>query len=329
MALNGAWLRAAGLLPGSLKLIFARWLLGIVAMLPGTLAGISALSTGPAADPYFSDAPQPLPLLVFIEFVGRLPGAMWGLLALGAIVAWLANQWLTAGAATILDRHLAGRPRVWRTTIDVGKQYLGRYLRVAAFAGVWLVIALALTGRAFDWLADHGTLAGWSGETLLLTLPITRALVLLAVASAVGAAGLWCRVILVRGARRCVRRLHQVVPRLAWRAPVQGFLLPMLLSAFSLVAAALVVFAWRQSGAGALGLWLPIWLAVLLGQAYVWHWRLRICVELAEAGLATAWSTVPDTPWHVFRRLWQFLKRRLGRLRAAGHAPAPETPLPT
>jgi hypothetical protein len=309
MVLKGAWLRAASLLPGSLNLILARWLLGIVAMLPGTWAGIDALASGPAAQPYFSDAPQPFPLLVFIEFLGRSPGSMWGSLALGAVVAWLGNQLLTAGAARILDRR-SPPPRVWRTTIDVGRQYLGRYLRVAAFAAVWVLIAILLTNRAFEWLADRGTLAGWSAQTLLLTLPVTRALVLVAIASAVGTAALWCRVIVVHDQRRCVRRLHQVVPRLARRAPVRGFVLSMLLSALSLVVAALVVLAWRQSGAGALGVWLPLWLAVLLGQAYVWHWRIRACIELADAGLATAWSAVPDTPWHVFRRLSQFVGAR-------------------
>lgn len=325
MALSAACLRAAGLLPGSLKLVFARWLVGIVAMLPGTLAGIDALSSGAAAEPYFSGAPQPFPLLVFVEFAGRLPGGMWGLLALGAAVAWIVNQWLTVAAVRILDRSSTAAPRVWRAMIDVGTQYLGRYLRVAAFAAAWLLGAVALVNRAFEWLADHGTLAGWSGQTLLLTLPMTRALVLLALASAVGTVGLWCRVIVVHGERHCVRRLHQVVPRLAWRAPVQGILLSMLLSAFSLAAAALVVLAWRQSGVGAIGLWLPLWLAVLLGQSYVWHWRIRTCLELANQGLAAAWSTVPDEPWHVFRRLWEFLKRGLRRFRAARQPPARKT----
>jgi hypothetical protein len=122
--------------------------------------------------------------------------------------------------------------------------------------------------------------------------------------------------------------LHQVVPLLVWRAPVQGFLVSMLLSALSLVGAALVVLAWRQSGADALGLWLPIWLAVLLGQAYVWHWRVRMCVELAESGLAAAWSTVPDAPWHVFRRVWRLLKSGWGRLRTGRNPPVREAPQP-
>lgn len=311
MAVSNAWRRALTLAPGSARLIITRWLIWIAVVLPGSFAGYGMLAQGPAAEPYFSDAPQPLPLGQLVEMLGRA-GPLFGLAFAGAAAAWLASQLLTAGAIVVFRAEGEQPVHVRHAVLHSGMHCLLRYLRIALLAAIWLAVFFTLTGRLFDRLADHGELAGWSALTGV-ELTITRALLLVLLASAVGACALWCRVIVTTSERRCVRRLHQVVPKIVLRAPLQGLILPVAVSAFSLVVGATLIFAWRQAGAGNTALWLGLWLVVTLGQAYLWHFRVRLFCELTRVGIASAWVMVPDTPWHVFRRLWRFVRRPLTR----------------
>jgi len=320
MALTGCWWQAATFAPGSVRLILTRWLLFAAAGLPGALAGGAALMQGPAAEPYFADAPQPLPVTQFVELLGRTPGGMWGLLFVGVAAAWLFSQLLTAAAASIFLEPEAGKPRVWRAIFSTGPKYFGRYLRVAVCAGIWLAIAIVVTNGAVGWLADRGALAGWSAQTAV-TMRVIQALVLLVVAGAVGTCALWCRVAVVASNRRCVRRLHQVVVGVSARAPIQGLLLQVLVASLVLIAGAAAVVGWRQAGAGHTQAWLAVWLTVLLVQAYVWHWRIRLCCELARSGIAATWTAVPDEPWRIPRRLWRGGKSLISRVRKSESSP--------
>ncbi len=305
-----AWLEGVKPVAGSARLILSRWLLWIVTALPGVMAGIAGIGEGAGRQPYFTEAPRPFPLIELFRFLGRLPGGMWGLLFAGAALAWLGNLMLTAGAVEILRARSGDRVRVWRAAFDAGAARLLPYLRVAVLALLWLVILGALVDQGFDRLRDHARLAGWTGKAAVWDLRAARLGLLLLLGSTVGAGAMWCRVIVAADGRRHVRRLNTLVPRLWLRRPLQGLVLQVLLALASLLVGALVLFGWRQSGAGATWPWVAVWLIVLLAQSWVWHWRLRICCLIwDDPGLDRLRST-PDEPWHVFRKLSRLARRK-------------------
>jgi len=294
---------------GSLRLVGMRLALSGLAALPAILAARGALEDAVGRRSFFADAPDPLPLLPTIAMLGEL-GPAWAAMVVGAAVAWLANLMLTAAAVEILDpRRPAYRVRLSRAMIDTGSRLFFVYLRVALLALVVLGIGGRLIGLAFDGLADHGKLAGWTARSLLLTLPIARIVSLLAWAGVVGLLAWWCRVFAAAEGRRYVRRIAFAVPGI-WRLfPLQAFLLQWAISIVSVVFGAMVLFGWRQSAAGAGG-WIALWVAVLLLQAGLWHWRMRTsCLIWATRDL-DEFRRLPDEPWHVFRRLRDRLRRR-------------------
>ena len=145
-------------------------------------------------------------------------------------------------------------------------------------------------------------LAGWTGATLVIALPVVRTALLLAWAGVTGVCAMWCRVILVADGRRRVRRLWPVVPRLWWRSLLSGLVFHWMLSIASVLSGAMVLAAWRQS-TGAGGLWFVVWQAVLLLQAFLWHWRLRACRLIWAANDLDDLRATPDEPWRLFHRL--------------------------
>lgn len=309
MAVSAPVFEALRPVPGSLRLIAVRWTLSILAALPGIAAANAALSESVGTQPWFTEAPDPLPVPQFFGVMGEL-GAAMPVLLFGVVLAWLFNQLLTAAAVEILDPgRESGKVRLWRTMVDSGWCYLRVYLRISLFALVFLALGGRILSGVFDRLNDWGVVAGWTGKTLVYTLPIVHLLLLLAWAGVVGACAWWSRVIIVRGGRRYVRRLLTVVPRVAWRNPVQGFLLHWLLGAASVLLGAAVLVAWRQAPGVATG-WFAGWLVLLLVQAAVWHWRLRMLSLIWSLPTLDDLREKPDAPWGVFRRLRARLRRR-------------------
>ena len=294
---------------GTIRFVGLRWLLWIVAALPGIAAARGVLGDTVANRPYFAAAPDPLPLPKLLALLGELNAAV-AALAAGVVVAWLAGLFLTAAAFRILDpRQHSADVRVVRTAFDTGAQYLFPYLRVALLAALAIAVGGRLIGVIFDALSDHGTVSDWSGKTLVLTLPTLRAVLLLGWVSCVGVCAFWCRAILVAERRRYVRRVVALLPRLLWRWPCHGLALHVVLGIVSLAIAAPVLVAWRQSSGGTTG-WMLLWLFVLLVQACLWHWRVRAAgLVWADAGLNDLRAR-PDEPWHLWRKLRARLKRR-------------------
>lgn len=314
MALRAAVVEGWRPAPGSGRLILLRFLLSIVAGLPAMAVASGVLGEAVGRRPYFTEAPDPLPIPQLMGVIARI-GPAWGAVAGGAILAWLGGLLLTAGAIALFDpARPTGHVNVWRITFDTGTRFLWPYLRVALLA----LIAILAGGRAivfvFERIADHGRAAGWTGAARVLV-AIGRPLALLAWASLVGVCAWWCRVIVVADGRRQVRRLTSIVPRLGWRHPLQGVLFHWLAAMGSVLAGAGVLVAWRQSAAPT-GAWLTAWLAVLLLQAVLWHWRLRSCRLLWAAPDAADLRSRPDEPWHLFRRL----RARLRAIRRPGEA---------
>ena len=299
---------------GSLRLIATRWVLAVLAALPGIFAARAVLDESAGRQPWFAMAPDPLPLPQMLEILGKLGPAVPVLMA-GVVVAWLVQLLVTAAAVEVLDpRRAPGPVRLWRGTIDTGTRFLWVYLRISLCAVVLLVAWARIVGLVFEKLADRAEVSGWTGTTIIYGLGISRLGLLLAGAGVIGLFAWWSRVIAVCDARRHVRRLATMVIRVCWRRVFQGLILPCVVGALSVLVAAAVLFAWRQSP-GTATAWFVFWLGLLLVQAYLWHWRLRtLCLIWGSTGLDDVRATA-DEPWHVFRRMWRRLRR-----------PSPETP---
>lgn len=293
---------------GSVRLIAARWVLAILAALPGIFAARAALDASAGRQPWFTEAPDPLPLPQLIKILAELAPAVPVLVA-GVVVAWLVQLLLTAAAVELFDPRAAPGPvRLWRGTIDTGTRFLWVYLRISVSAAVLLFVGGLIVDAVFEKLADRAEVAGWSGTTIIYGLGIGQMALLLTGAGLVGLCAWWSRVIVVGGGRRYVRRLPTMLVRVCWRWSFQGLILPGTVGMASVLAGAAVLFAWRQSpGTGTV--WFVLWLGLLLVQAYLWHWRLRtLCLIWFSTGLDDVRAT-PDRPWHMFRRIRRRLRR--------------------
>ncbi len=295
--------------PGSIRLVVVRWLLSVLAAAPGVLIGQGSLAESVGTRPWFTEAGDPLPLPQFVKMMGEL-GALIPVFLVGVVVAWVFLQLLTAAAVEILSgsRGTTG-VKVWRTMIDRGGRSFLAYLRIALFSLVLLAIGgriLSLVNGRFE---DRAVIEGWTLERTILVQPALFALALLAWAGLVGVWAWWSRVVVARDGRRYVRRVVAMVPRLLWRYPFSDFLIHWVVGLLFVFAGAAVLVAWRQAPGVATG-WMILWLMLLAVQAAVWHWRLRV--------LGLIWSQVrqddlrsrPDSPWRIFRRLRDRLRRR-------------------
>lgn len=282
MAVKPSVLQAARPVEGSLRLIVSRWVLWILSALPGVVVARGTLEETIGRRPYFVDAPDPLSPERLIRLMSDMSGAVWGALAAGFAVAWLANLLLTAGAVEVLSRAPGDRVRVWRSVFDTGTRSIWAYLRIAIVAAVLIALGTLAMGAIFDRVGEYGDLAGWTGKTLAFTLPLTRALLFFSWAAIVGVFAWWCRVIVVAQPCRQVHRLPLKVLRLWLRHPLQGLLFHLVLGSLAVAASAPVLYGWRQSAAASAG-WIVLWLLMLLLQAFVWHWRLRASCRLWAA----------------------------------------------
>lgn len=303
MAVTRPWIEGLRPVTGSFVLIGLRWLLWILTALPGVMAGAAGMAEDGARRPFFTEAARPFPIIELSEWLRDLPGGMFGLLLAGAGLAWLGNQLLTATAVEVFGRSRAEPARVWRTLFDSATRCFWPFLRIAVLAALWAALGSRVLSFVFDRLWQHAKLAGWTGETVIVTLPRTYALLWLLWMSLVGACALWGRVIVAADRRRRVRRLLGIVPRLGWRKPFGGVLLHMLTGNASLLLGAVVLAAWRQSGTTAPGWWIGLWAVVLLLQSCVWHWRLRVCRLMWDDPRLADLRAVPDEPWRWLRRL--------------------------
>lgn len=317
MALTRPWSDGWRPVEGSVRLILLRWLLWIAAGLPGLAAAAQAIGDAGARSPYFADAARPFPAVELGLWVQELPGSIWGAFLAATALAWVGNLFLTAGAVDLLRPGRQAPARVWRTVIDAGVRSLLPFLRVAVLAALWLAIATRLAGTAFDRLGDHAALAGWTGRTTVLALPLAHGILWLFLAAAIGSAALWGKVIVAAQRRRRVRRLHGIVPRLWRRRPLRAFILQVAAGLASLLPGAAVLYAWLQSPHLASPLWPAAWAAVLLAQSWVWHWRLRACLLTWEEASLSDLRATPDRPWGLPRRALAGLLRLARRVRSA------------
>jgi len=285
-----------------------RWLLFVVAALPGLAAGIDGVGKSVANRPYFAEAPDPLPMIPLMRLFDQIPGSVWGALLLAAVLAWLGNLLLTAGAVTLFGTAGGGRPRVWKTVFEAGARSLWAYLRIALVALVLAAVGTRIIAMIAERLLEHGGRALWTMRALFL-LQGGRGLAAICWLTLVGVFAWWCRVIVVADERRRVRRLWTVVPRLWRRRPFGALVVHFLLALGGLAAGAGTLFAWRQSSAGGVG-WALAWLAVLGALSFLWHWRLRAGRLLWSSPDLVDLRATPDAPWRLPSKLLGKLRRR-------------------
>ncbi len=319
MAVKRPWIEGLRTVPGSARLMALRWLLFVAAALPGLASAVGGIGESIGNRPYFAEAPDPLPMLPLMRLIGRLPDSVWGTLLLAAVAAWVGNLLLTAGAVTLFGTARDGPPRVWKTVSAAGARYLWAYLRIALIALLLAAVGTKLISLIAGRLMEHGQHALWTMHARYLLL-LARGLATLCWLTAVGIFAWWCRVIVIADERRRVRRLWTVVPRLWLRRPFGALILHFLLAFGALLAGAAVLFAWRQSSAGAAG-WTVAWLVVLCGLSFLWHWRLRAGRLLWSSPDLIDLRAVPDAPWHLPSKLFGRLRRRARR----APPPTPET----
>jgi len=297
---------------GTFHLIFGRWLIAILAALPGIVVGGNELSELMGRNSFFSSAPDPLPIVQMAAFVTHIPGSVLGLLAFGLVFSIIANFLLTAAAAKILEPGRTGKPRVWRNMVEVGSLYFWQYLRIAILAIVLLAVGASLIGKLYKLLQDYAEVMRWSGYSRFIIMPLIRVAMVLMWASAVGVFCWWLRVITVADGRRFLRRILPLVFRIWRRQFFQGFLIHWLLIMSSLLISALVLYGWRQSDSAEWG-WYVLWLSILLIQVGIWHWRIRIYRLLWAGDKLQDLGTRPDQPWHIWRLMYQYISRKLKR----------------
>lgn len=326
MAVRRPWIEGLRPVPGSWTLMALRWLLFVAAALPSLAVALTVLGDGIGDRPYFADAPDPMPALTLVRLFEEAPGSVWGVMALAAVLAWLGNLLLTAGAVTLFGTASGDRPRVWRTVFAAGSRYLWVYLRIVLLALVLALLGARLVAFAAEHLGDYGARALWTMRARYL-LVVGRVLATVGWLTLVGLFGWWCRVIVVADERRRVRRLLTVVPRLWWRRPLGALLLHYLLALAALAGGGAVLSGWRQSPGSGLG-WGLLWLAVLAALSFVWHWRLRAGRLLWSSPDLLDLRTLPDAPWRLFGRLFGRLRRRPEPETPEPQTPEPQTPEP-
>lgn len=235
-------------------------------------------------------------------------GSGMGLAAGVAGGFWLLDQWILAGALTVLDPRRGGRVRVLRSLWDA-RRHVWTFLRIAfvgvVLAGLWALVV----NKGTDWLDEVSLRQGWTG-TERMGLAVGRAVAIATGIALIGTFTFWCRVLTVLDGRVRVRRTVFHTVRLWWRRPLSGpaasLVLGALLSVLSLPLTTLSA-PWSASTIG----WVA-WAAALLGLFVAWYWRVHVAVQVYVQPELAVLHRRSDEPFGVIswlRALWVRLRR--------------------
>ncbi len=259
---------------GTGRVILSRWVLYVVAMLPGLAAMSRHLEQTVGLRPWFEDVEMPLGMLGFRFVAAELSGGM-PLLILGAFAVWILQLVWLAGAVQIFN---ASRFDVPRKVFANGWVYLGRYVRIAVFSIIVIVAFHLALKSLFDSLATRAELEDWSVQRSLFDLNLWRAALTFTALTLVGTCAFWARVITVADSRRKLRRLPFLVLRLFVRRPASALIFQFVAIATVLFVQAVALWSWRQSGGGLA--WLVLWAVLLLAASWIWQLRIRAALAI-------------------------------------------------
>lgn len=262
-------------LPPFIRVILARWFIYVFAMLPGLMALQGQLDDAIGKRPWFDDVEMPLDMLnVKLVLAEVSDGA--GLLMLCALLAWLLQLIWLAGAVRVLDPD-ADTKKVFAS----GRPYLWRYLRIAFFALLGILVVHLGIKAIFESLAASAELQGRPVDESYIDLNLWKGAILFVLLTLIGVFVFWTRVLTTVSDERKLRRLPRKVLRVYRRHIGSALLLQFLAVTVVLVLQALALFAWRQAGGGTL--WFIAWLLLLLVAAWVWQWRVSFALRFAKA----------------------------------------------
>ncbi len=310
--------------PATRRVTLARSALIVLSACPAWLLGRSALSAGPAANPYFAPGDGPLPWFSAIQLVREIGGPWAAGLALGLAVALVLDQLLLAGAVRVLapPRGPWDRPRLAPAVFRSGLQHLWPLLRAALLAfALGGAGAAALRGLA-SWLQSSGTRSGWALYSIRVVIPAAALLAALCWIALVAAWALWTRVIVVVDGRRRARRAAVVALAVFRRHPVRALLGPAAALLVAAVAPLPVLAGWRAAeplGGVEVALFTLLALAAFVLQAWLWTRLVTVLVARYARPELDAVRHAPDVPFGLFAWI-----RTAGRRKVAprGESPA-------
>ncbi|MBT8108331.1 MAG: hypothetical protein KJP17_08855 [Gammaproteobacteria bacterium] len=266
-------------LPAPLRVVLTRWLIYIVAALPGFVMLRSHLNDTIGKRPWFQDAGMPLDYLSVKLLMAELSGGA-GLLIVGVALAWILQLIWLAGAVRVLDPDSGAESgKVFAN----GRPYLWRFLKIAFVT--LLAAALVHLGvkHLFEILSARAEVQGWPVEKSYIDLNLWRGGVLFVLLTLIGVFAFWWRVLAVATGEPKLRRLLRPTFRLYRRHPGSVLLLQFAAVVVVLGLQAMALYAWRQSGGGIP--WFAAWLLLLLFAAWVWQWRVSSALRIVRRGL--------------------------------------------
>ena len=261
---------------GTWRVVTSRWLLYMLATLPGLMVLTSHLDETVGKRPWFHDLQPPLDILSTKLLVPEIADSV-ALLGAAVVVIWLLQLVWLGGSIQILDPR---RFDIRKKVFSHGWQFLARFLRIAVFAAIAVTLTQMLLGKVFAGLRAQAESENWSVYDAFVTLNLWYVSIGFIMMTLIGLVSFWIRMIVVTEDRRDLRRLPWLAVKILVRRPVSAFLLQFLLVCAVLGTQVMALWCWRQSPNGEL--WLGVWALLQLLTAYVWQLRIRSAFSALE-----------------------------------------------
>jgi hypothetical protein len=259
---------------GTWRVVLSRWILYVVATLPGLAALTIHLEQTVGLRPWFQGLETPLDVLSLKFLLAELSGGL-PLLMLGALIIWVLQLVWLAGAVQILDTSKNDLPRKFFAN---GWSYLGRFSRIAVFAIITIFLLHLALKFAFSSLATRAELEDWTVQQSFFDLVFWRAALSFVALTLVGTCAFWARVITAAENRRKLRRLPLMLLRLFLRRPVSALIFQFSTITVVLFVQGVALWSWRQSAGGLA--WLVLWALLLLIASWIWQVRIRAALAI-------------------------------------------------
>ena len=258
---------------GTWRVVGARWLLYMLAMLPGLVSLNRHLDQVIGTRPWFHELQPPLNSLS-TKFVLAELAAGVGLLGAGAAIIWLLQLVWLGGAIRVLDPRAPG---VQTKVFANGWQYLARFVRIAVIALLVTLILQFLIGKLFDGLSVRAETEGWTFYASYVTLNLWQAATIFVALTIVGVIAFWMRMLAVVEERKDTRRLSWQAIKLLRHKPISAFATQFVLICIVLAIQAMALWCWRQSASGTL--WFGLWALLQFATAFTWQFRVRLALR--------------------------------------------------
>lgn len=308
---------------GSIRLFLVRFGFMLLMSAPMTLIALVGVAEGPGKSPYFTEPKGLLPFVHLVKLVMELPKAVVPGVLVTALLCVFVDQILLGGAVSLADpsRVQDEKPRVLSAVGKEGLVHLWPFLRAVGLGLLPLFVGSGLLRVLAKKLNAMGELSGWTGKTMMVTLPMLNAVLMLIWFGCTAAWIFWCRLICAADNRRIARRSAVLALRVFVRRPIPSLVSFAFLSIISIVLSGAVLFGWRFSDprGASLFFWVSAFLGTLAVQALLWLYLVRAGMLLYSSDTFLDLRSAPDESF----RLWSRLKGLFRRSGKPAAAPAP------